>query len=559
MIRESRTSMDAANTKKERRSLRSSKTSVRSNVAPKLPDFLGRPKSFLPPILLILTCIKIMLIPSYRSTDFDVHRNWLAITHKLPISQWYFDNVNGTTVHTLDYPPAFAYFEWILSNNPLTALVIPEEDRCLELLSDNDNEPSPLCVVFHRSTVILSDVILWLGAWLACRAFHYQRPIYHTTLSFLMIILNPGLIWLDHIHFQYNGMLLGVLLASLGLLMLGNHLPSNTSGYHYCHLGGAALYAFLLNLKHLYLTLAPIYFCYLFHKYCFVMSGKRFRFSLVCFLQLAAVTAGTLLLPWVPFLIQSHPNEQFVQIFARLFPFGRGLVHDYWAANVWAIFSFADKIVRTLESQISWFPVSSLPEPSPMVCAFFLLVSILPAMLAVSFRPPNNTRLLQSVVYASFCAFMLAYHVHEKAILTPLLPLAVLVERDGKKSGLQNFLFAQSSLWGLLGLFPLLFRRQELAFKLFSYFTYLKLVSLWMRTPSLRIQRLHFFSSILAGGVVGFLEFVPTRGRWEFLPLMVVSIVCAQGLIGCWALSLWLLLQRKNSSEDTAASKAENQ
>ena len=82
---------------------------------------------------------------------------------------------------------------------------------------------------------------------------------------------------------------------------------------------------------------------------------------------------------------------QMEQIARRLFPFGRGLVHDYWAANMWALYLFTSRVatfvfgrapisddVRNLVESMSIIP---FPEPSPSLAAMVLLMGLLPTMI----------------------------------------------------------------------------------------------------------------------------------------------------------------------------------
>ena len=241
-------------------------------------------------------------------------------------------------MHTLDYPPGFAWFEYFLSNNFVARGLVEDEwldERCLELLPDDDNEPSERCVRFQRWTVVLSDAVLFLGAYLFSNSFRALKVSKGVDaneaviLVFFLIITNPGLLILDHIHFQYNGMLIGLLLCSMTCILRGSQTQQIKG--HKWELFGSAFFAMLLSMKHLYMTLAPLYLVYLLRHHCFVTRREKtssqttLQFSVSRFTMLAVITLICFLGPFVPFLTQKNPIGQMKQILKRLFPFGRGV------------------------------------------------------------------------------------------------------------------------------------------------------------------------------------------------------------------------------------------
>lgn len=121
----------------------------------------------------------------------------------------------------------------------------------------------------------------------------------------------------------------GILIASL---VLARH----KSGL----LASGFVFAALLCMKHIYAYLAPAYVVFLLRAYC--LSPKSIlRIQFLNCLKLGTGILCILAAAFGPFALRG----QIPQILSRLFPFSRGLCHAYWAPNVWAIYSFIDRLL----------------------------------------------------------------------------------------------------------------------------------------------------------------------------------------------------------------------
>ncbi|KAL1709214.1 glycosyltransferase family 57 protein [Schizophyllum commune] len=461
-------------------------------------------------ILVLSTAFKLLLFPTYRSTDFEVHRNWLAITHSLPISQWYYDT---TSEWTLDYPPFFAYFEKLLS--------IPASFIDPKIVDVNNLEYEAWSVIaYQRTTVILTELVL--GA--AClRLIRNSVDPATQRIIAASLFLHPGFIIVDHIHFQYNGFMFGILLWSIIMAREGKRLASGI------------LFAVLLNFKHIYMYLAPAYFVYLLRSFCLSPTG---RLQIKNFLSLANAVIAVFVSSLGPFMLMG----QIPQLLSRLFPFKRGLNHAYWAPNVWALVTALDRVLLrcalALHAMICYCLVSApLTSPSDVqrTGAEAFLVKLW-------FRPTYKS-FLTALTLCGYTSFLFGWHVHEKAVLLVLVPLSLLAAE--RQAYFRTFLIA--SVAGIFSLFPLLFTPTESVIEVVYSIAWLALVYLPLSRRVYEFPKSIFYvildtlEKMYLAGFIPLQLFVTLYPMWlsrressggmEFLPLMLTSVYCAVGLV----------------------------
>lgn len=482
--------------------------------------------------------VKVLVWPAYHSTDMEVHRNWLAITYSLPMHRWY---VDATSQWTLDYPPFFAYFSWLLAQ-PAAWI-----DQNIVNVSALDYDAWP-CKLYMRFTVLASELVLAAALY----AHHKCAPSSGIdTLLLTSVLVHPVLLIVDNIHFQYNGFLMGVLLWALW--------GARTQRPLLC----AFIFSSLLNLKHIFLYVAPAFTVFLFRGYMLPSTG----INVALFARRTFALGTATLLPFIlslgPIFARATlanvcPIRAMQQIFARLFPFHRGLIHAYWAPNVWALYTFADRILLRLGGKsvaatsrgiVGDTVFGILPDVTPRTC-FILAFTFMCVYSVPLWCKPTYNKLVACVTLCALTSFAVGWHVHEKAIFLALVPLTLQAAQDYAHARV----FVLLNATGIVSLFPLLFKPQETPVKLLYaglWFIIVRqaIVARVLRPmPSNLGAIVHALESVYLWGL-GLLAF-STNVAWplataiipslalpqiEFLPLLITSIYCSLGVLWCWA------------------------
>lgn len=191
-------------------------------------------------------------------------------------------------------------------------------------------------------------------------------------------------------------------------------------------------------------------------------------------------------------------------------------------------------------------PFAVLPNPTPLVCATLVLLFSLHAVFA-SGRVAGRSGITVGCVVAALGAFEFGWHVHEKALLVGLIPLAGLA--GARDSAVLGEAFLWMSVGGGVGLFPLVEGLGESLFKVVHFIAYhIMATGGLMGGGRMRGWRGLLIAAYAIGGVL--LEGYAGAGgghqwvfgdRLQFLPLMLVSVYSGLGIMVAFGILLRVL------------------
>jgi alpha-1,3-glucosyltransferase len=218
--------------------------------------------------------------------------------------------------------------------------------------------------------------------------------------AFTAAALSPAQMLIDHGHFQYNGISLGLSVYAAAAVISDWDVI------------GSILFTLALNHKQTAAYLSPAFFAFL--------LGKSLRNNSTSYTKVAAVlrlgiaVVGTFAVLWAPFYFAIDPETGTADgvrgvktVFQRLVPFKRGLYEDY-VSNVWC---FTNPFFKWK----TWLSI----ETATRLALLCTVTAIAPAV-AHQIKKPSNEGFVWCLVNCGFGFFLWSFQVHEKVRISHL-------------------------------------------------------------------------------------------------------------------------------------------
>lgn len=310
--------------------------------------------------------------------DFEAQRHWIEVTLHLPATQWYFYDL---PYWGLDYPPLTAKVSrWcgmIASNFPRVA-----EHFALDKSRGTEADE---VVLFMRATVLALDLLVYVPAILFFLNRKLQGRGRRTrAIAILTVLLQPSTILIDHGHFQYNTVMLGLSAFAFSLLYtslpnpdlgigaseLRNRMKSLSRRISYEYIAAAVFFSLSLCFKQMALYYAPSVFAIMLGR-CVGLARIGFERGLICFTGIGLATTITFAIVFREWL---SDIKQLGQIIHRIFPMARGLFEDK-VSNIWCFLS-----VLPLPAKYKLKNALSIDSLARLSLATTLLMILLPCI-----------------------------------------------------------------------------------------------------------------------------------------------------------------------------------